>query len=676
MKKINLKEIINIETLEQLNKLFSEKDLSESILNGNYLFHYFIMLGNLEGLKLKKFPVYIENNDKLNGFHLCAKEYNFDILKYLIETYPEYIYNRNGSEETFAHYLPISEIPILLKKFPDIDWYDLLENVKHNMIPNILVNLSHNDLLIFLERYKLNFNDRNFYLENIINNNYLKEEQKIKILDKLSDEEINQKNIGDKGLICVVLYNHNEKILDYLLKRNIDINYNFVVPENKSNTCNNPLLIAINNDVYNNINVYTKKILDNIGKNDNAKNILNNIKNSFLDNMLHAVIYMRINYLETTNLEKIDYSVDELILKNSNTDMWNDVNKDNVTSFDLVIDLDYNIYSKFIPKKIKIDVDIQKNLKEKLSNPKFMNDNNKLWLKYISDLDTYKADNDSIIKTYPYSHVTYFSALFVDIGIFMLYLMDTYKNLYIPTLKSYEITYPFYRDGLKFQHYTMSIFQIFPWVISCSLTHDDEIHIHKYLNNLIKSVKDKDFIFVYLSIEIFGTFHANCLIYDLKNRTIERFEPDGGFGSYAYSKIDDALEEELTWDTDFKYIRPNEFLSQTGFQTVSNETADENKKRGDIGGFCLAWCLWYTEMRLKNPDINPSVLVKKAMKNIITSKLKYSEYIRNYSEHINKYRLNILKKLDIDEREITNQYVSNQVFNKILDFVINKFENP
>ena len=27
----------------------------------------------------------------------------------------------------------------------------------------------------------------------------------------------------------------------------------------------------------------------------------------------------------------------------------------------------------------------QKNLKEKLSNPKFMNDNNKLWLKYISD---------------------------------------------------------------------------------------------------------------------------------------------------------------------------------------------------------------------------------------------------------------------------------------------------
>ena len=42
MKKINLKEIINIETLEQLNKLFSEKDLSEPMLNGNYLFHYFI----------------------------------------------------------------------------------------------------------------------------------------------------------------------------------------------------------------------------------------------------------------------------------------------------------------------------------------------------------------------------------------------------------------------------------------------------------------------------------------------------------------------------------------------------------------------------------------------------------------------------------------------------------
>jgi hypothetical protein len=109
------------------------------------------------------------------------------------------------------------------------------------------------------------------------------------------------------------LYNHNEKILDYLLKRNIDINYNFVVPENKSNTCNNPLLIAINNDVYNNINIYTKKILDkiknNVDKNDskNDNNTLNNIKNPFLDNALHAIIYMRINYLETTFSPEISF---------------------------------------------------------------------------------------------------------------------------------------------------------------------------------------------------------------------------------------------------------------------------------------------------------------------------------------------------------------------------------
>ena len=88
------------------------------------LFHYLIMLNNFQGLKLTKFPVFIENSDGLNGFHLAAKENNIQILSYLIETYPDYIYNRNHSRDAFTLYLAFEEFTGLINKFPKINIID------------------------------------------------------------------------------------------------------------------------------------------------------------------------------------------------------------------------------------------------------------------------------------------------------------------------------------------------------------------------------------------------------------------------------------------------------------------------------------------------------------------------------------------------------------------------
>ena len=100
--KIDLKKIINIKNMKEL-KSFS---LDKPIFHNNYLFHYLILLKNLTALKLLKFSVYIENDDGMNAFHLAAKEYDFDILCHLIETYPDYIYNKNKHGEPFTCYLP------------------------------------------------------------------------------------------------------------------------------------------------------------------------------------------------------------------------------------------------------------------------------------------------------------------------------------------------------------------------------------------------------------------------------------------------------------------------------------------------------------------------------------------------------------------------------------------
>ena len=116
--KIDFKKIINIKTNKNLNNFI----LNKPIFQKNYLFHYLIELNNLDALKLKKWPIYIENNDGLNGFHIATRiDSKLKILEYLIETYPEYIYNRNFKREAFTVYLQAEQFIPLIKKYPKLD---------------------------------------------------------------------------------------------------------------------------------------------------------------------------------------------------------------------------------------------------------------------------------------------------------------------------------------------------------------------------------------------------------------------------------------------------------------------------------------------------------------------------------------------------------------------------
>ena len=89
--KIDFNKILNILTKEDLNNF----ELNKPIFMNNYLFHYLIIFNKLDILKLFKFPIYKENEEGLNGFFLAAKYNNFKILKYFINLYPDYIYNKN-----------------------------------------------------------------------------------------------------------------------------------------------------------------------------------------------------------------------------------------------------------------------------------------------------------------------------------------------------------------------------------------------------------------------------------------------------------------------------------------------------------------------------------------------------------------------------------------------------
>ena len=159
---------------------------------------------------------------------------------------------------------------------------------------------------------------------------------------------------------------------------------------------------------------------------------------------------------------------------------------------------------------------------------------------------------------------------------------------------------------------------------------------------------------------------------DFKSMTIERFEPYGN-DMITGKEIDDILEEELTWNTGMKYVQPKDYLPIAGFQAISDELSNDNLKRGDYGGFCLAWCLWYLEARLQNQSVDPKTLVEKLIKKLTKSDNKFSEHIRNYANRIHEKQVKYMMEIGIDKKMISNENMDNESNNKIVNFIINKF---
>jgi hypothetical protein len=212
---------------------------------------------------------------------------------------------------------------------------------------------------------------------------------------------------------------------------------------------------------------------------------------------------------------------------------------------------------------------------------------------------------------------------------------------------------------------------LFPWIIN--YYSDTEYYIHPYLNVLINNNK-KRFACVFISLISDNYLHANVLLYDFKNKTVERFEPYGNMYGLDVT-IDDILEEELTWNTGLSYKRPSDYLPLVSFQMISDENNSNYQKPGDFGGFCLAWCIWYVEHRLKNPDILPKVLVGKIIKKISNLNIKFIEYIRNYANKINLERIKYLTSIGIPEKNTSNVNMKNREELHITQYLIKSYSS-
>ena len=651
--KLNLKEISKIKSKKDLNKY----DLDKPIFLENYLFHYLILFDNLKALKLMKFPIYKTDVNNYNGFHLAAYNEFYDILEYFIKEYPDYIYNVNSSYNNFLHYLdPNTDFYLKILKNKSIDKDLILYNVNNN-------NLSCLDLLFefgsyenIMEVIKLGIDinkfegQPSFFL--ILNNIHLSDNNIISILKELTKRFDNVYKLIDVNLMNFSWLAFGSRKLK-IIKNVIDkVDLNQTLPITGYNLFRS---IYATDEEYGDFAI-SKMIWNKIKDRDDLFEKIN----MYGDNLAHFI-------LDKSKYGRSDLDFEKEILSKCKDSDWNEVNIEKNTPVHFLVLLDFDKYKSV--------------LKNRKINLKLKNENNEScidlasskWCNYLKKLhnDNFEIERDNLkLNEYKYSHGNLFSATFLDLGIFAKHMDKKYKQLYLPKYIEIEEN-SLWDGGLIFPDPFLENYLNFPWLIIWN--RKNNYWIHPYLNQLINDVrrtKSHEYCCVYLSIRLpDGGLHASIVLYDFKRNTIERFDPYGDTTLVDYD-LDEVLEEELTWNTGLTYLKANDYMSPVSFQTISDETNSFNTKLGDFGGFCLAWSLWYLEHRMLNDRIDPKKLINKTIKKLMNkNNLKFSEFIRNYANNINKDRYKTLKKIGIPEKRISDERLSLNYEIKIFNFI-------
>jgi hypothetical protein len=233
------------------------------------------------------------------------------------------------------------------------------------------------------------------------------------------------------------------------------------------------------------------------------------------------------------------------------------------------------------------------------------------------------------------------NTLFKDI--FYLYLFNKYKTNCLLTQK-YENSIPEMRIYINKDE---------PNINDTPLKH--------LAKKIVKCISQNEpIIIIPLSLKITTigetSGHANLLIYRNNTRQLEHFEPHGwDFQGYNESSTNDLVNETLDKDLNYLVKNINDELDKKELLHIKLVKAyevcpylngvqglEEKSRLPDLpiepDGYCVAWCMFFVEMCLKNPEI-PS---KQIYKGILDERLKqggnidyFKKIIRGYTCFIN-----------------------------------------
>jgi ankyrin repeat protein len=726
---IDKDEIFNLiknKDFDKIYNLIKKKEITKFDIkdnNYNYLIQYFVNYNQLDIFSLileMKCTIRIDilDSDGRNILYYCIKFNYIPLLKKIIEINKKNIgisiidlQDRLGfttlhyaiifnNEDAFNILLDNSADPYIISK-DESNAFILALMYKRNNIINILLD----------REYDINFTNKNG--ENLLQiatsyNNYEVIEKILKTIDK---NKLNLNNISnDFGLtilhqsIILDIINLYTELLENKVKINIPdfygntaLHYIFLEKREKylSYIINNPELNSFNapningeiplhillnsyNDWHLDKKTMDKIILesdlniqDNTGTTCLMKMVENNMIKEFKDILVNKLLnfyiednkshHIKINddildIMVTSFYNQIKQNKEELILdweKWCSNDMFEKLKT-------LSITLDKNATSeKICREKIKSVI-----IKERRSLPK------------LSQLDL-RLDNGI------FTNVCYYTGNPIDI-LFGLYLLNNdFKNKNLSVILDYPLTI-----NKSLEDYYKKINLDYPYKLDFSnieiIWSYQKLFFPSYFNDEInKRLKTEKYKYIVIPIGIeTGTgSHANILFWDVKNKTIERFEPNGSnypMGmNYNPKLLDSLLDSKFrSYEPDLIYLQPYKFLPNISFQILENLESTKCKKIGDPNGFCGVWCIWWVYQRMLNIDNDkikdPKNLASDIIKHIKFDNQSFKTIIRNFSNKITEVRDRFFKKYNIDINDWIVGNYSTEILNGIEKDILNK----
>lgn len=614
---------------------------------GNICLHYAILFNNIKIVEiLLNYDInpLLRNNDDLNCLELALKEGNNDILIKILnkQVNINFVNKKNENILQTAFNLQNFEcIHYILKAYNKIKNIDKSEDLfsnlhfigKNNIDLNNKENVNglsilhltiiHNnlDFLHILIENNANINNTDFYGNNILMYAVIlnKPDIILDLLNKYNNKiNVNLTNIDGNTVLHLIL--KSKYMYDDIIYENLIKNTDLEIQDNIGNTC---LFYLIKNKL---ILKYEKilkdKLLNIFINNNNNINSYDLIKNN--NKYLLLIAHSFYNYLQKNkNKLLIEW---EIWCSNNNTLLLN--NKKKTTCIDKIINL-IKTENRSIPKI--------KHLELKLEEEMFIDK-----CKFIGST--------------------------IEIICGCLYLNKLYKSL------SLIIDYPL-TENIKLKNHYESLGLDYSYKLDfCNLEiiwSYQEIFFPSYFNSRFKTdIQNNNYIIIPLGIECANGAHLNMLFIDCKKNIIERFEPNGMYEpvglEYNYKLLDHLLKTKfLEFNKKFVYITPMDYLPPIGFQILENHQEENCSIESDPNGFCVVWCFWWIDQKMKNLKMNSTELVEKLIKELKFKNISFKKLIRTYSHKITDLRDIFLKKYNLDINDyITNNFNSN-ILNKL-----------
>jgi ankyrin repeat protein len=614
--------------------------------------HYAIKMKNIFAIeKLLKYGSNsnIIDNNGYSAIHYAIFTRDIKICELLLK-YIDNINIRCSTGETALHIatnLQLNEICEIL--------------IKHKINPNIqdytheFTSLHYATNLNTLKLLKLYIeNGGNVNIQDVFGNtvlHYAIIENNYEIINYLVNSDTYNKinfnlwNIDGKIPLHILLENYIENFDEYLSK--IIEKSNLTLRESDGNSC---FMYLVNLKIYNQYKtILVKKKLDIYIKNKKDVTLYEMLKESELKELIDLIVESYIYRLKL------------------NPDSWKN-EWENICSKDF--DISNNDYKQILRKhkSIKNNDELEKACSNKIregiiTNIEQIKENRK-----TCNMESYPLNKNKVCITISEGeklNVCTFTGSTLDILIGLIYLLKKHNNI-CSTLTTNFIEnknlYAFYKSigiiiGTKTEFLNFEII----WI-------NNKLYLVNEFIDKISECQDKktNFIVIPLGIEMKEGSHANYIVYDLKNKTVERFEPHGSTTppglNYHPDLLDEMLETKFkSIDEKIKYYAPKDYLPKIGFQMM-DITESKQRKIGDPGGFCALWALWYIDMRMIYNELKPKELVEILINSIKRQNISVKNMIRNYALNIIKDRDEILNKVGLDINDwLNDQYQDTQI---------------